>query len=220
MSVDRRLRACLLGVLLACAAQWPAAASAAALSNTAVTTAQVSPYFNIFCCSLVAILDGNISGVHMFTAVRAGTIGTAAEGLFLYSYFIEDQGDGAAVRQFSVPFAPLVAFDFTGAGASTSAFCSNCTGGTVDPASSDSSGGIVSYDFPNGIGRFASDPFLVSNVGPASVSGSLLLSPGGSFAIDVLAPAAPVPEPSSLVLVLAGGLAGLRALIRLRHRRS
>lgn len=220
------MRGKLLVVATLCSVCWLAApAGATPLSNTAVTQSEIAGFFAINGPGLVEMADGNVTvplgggttNLHLNTRVWEGTAGTAAEGLFLYDYWLEGETN---VREFLLNFGPVVPFDMNGdATLETSWYCSNCTTSPVPipPDASDLTGDALTFFFDSGFDPFTSHFYAISDVGPSELTAHVKVLETGETTYP-LAALSPVPEPGTFGL-LGSALAALALSGRRASRR-
>jgi hypothetical protein len=197
----------------------PADTTAGRLSNVPLSwgSAAHTRMANLFGINLGASPggDGYGLGVHFYTGARTGNPGTAAEGLYLYEYWFET-GCPAPVQSMDIPFESLVPFDVFGDGVPITSFympySSGCGAATVaDPVEID--GDQLSFSFPNGVAGGIANAFVISDLPPNEIQGSVTVQGSGSGPFRTWSSA---PEPEAAL----GAIAAALALAVLRGRRT
>ena len=195
----------------------PAVAATAQLSNTSVSYEQLVALFPINFGSSPGG-DGYALGFHFYTGAYPGNAGTAAEGLYLYDYWLENPnacyaGPNELVRSISVPFASIVPLDINGDGEPDTSiyksYGSGCGAVTVPTAVAFDSA-AVRFDYPSGIGAAIADVYVVSDLPPQSVEGTIVADALGTGNFATWSSA---PEPGS-VAASAAALLALAGLLR------
>ena len=198
----------------------PAVSATAQLSNTSISYEQLVALFPInFGASPGG--DGYALGFHFYTGAYQGNAGTAAEGLYLYNYWLENPNacyagpnDGPLVRSISVPFASIVPLDINGDGEPETSiyksYGSGC-GPVTAPTAVAFDSAAVRFDYPSGIGAAIADVYVVSDLPPQSVDGTIAAEGLGTGNFATWSSA---PEAGSVV----ASAAALLALAVLRGR--
>jgi hypothetical protein len=198
----------------------PGVAATAQLSNTSVSYQQLVALFPVNFGSSPGG-DGYALGFHLYTGAYQGNAGTAAEGLYLYNYWLENPNacyvgpnDGPLVRSISVPFASIVPLDINGDGEPETSiyksYGSGC-GPVTAPTAVAFHSAAVRFDYPSGIGAAIADVYVVSDLPPESVEGTIAAEGLGTGNFATWSSA---PEPGSV----AASAAALLALAVLRGR--